>query len=75
MPTLYHLTYCTTTNSGLFFASSVFCVSKFKVPNPNHAVTLCNILVFCRPTTNIDSHPFLAGYHYLLNIFAATRHI
>jgi hypothetical protein len=32
MPTLSHLTYCTPTNSGLCFASSVFCVSKFNAP-------------------------------------------
>jgi hypothetical protein len=32
MPTLSHLTYCTPTNCGLIFASSVFCVSMFNVP-------------------------------------------
>ena len=43
--------------------------------NPNHAAMLCNILVFCHPVPNIESHPFLAVCHCLLNIFAATLHI
>ena len=32
MQTLSHLTCCTHTNSGLCFAISVFCVSKFNIP-------------------------------------------
>ena len=39
--------------------------------SPNCAVILCNILVFCHPTPNIESYPFLAICHYLLIIFAA----
>jgi len=41
----------------------------------NRAVLLCNTLVFCYPTPNIESHPFLAVCHYLLIIFASTLHI
>jgi hypothetical protein len=42
---------------------------------PNCAVILCNILVFCHPTPNIEINLVLAVRHCLLIIFTATLHI
>jgi len=70
---------------ALPFLFSVFPCLMFHFPllksfqrihlSSNRAVILCNILVFCHPTPNIECHPFLAVCHYLLIIFAATLHI